>query len=124
MPFEVTVQDIVPVLPAGIYDAYFARISEESNDQGTYWLWVFVAKNGDETVEITATSSPKVTARTKSAKWLAGMGVDVAVGSKVNFDDLIDMPVKIVVAINDQGYSRIESVLPYGVADAPKSKAK
>ena len=118
MPFpdSVEVQDVVPVLPAGIYPAVFSKIDEQSNDQGTYWLWTFTARNGDEDVEITATSSPKITPRTKAAKWLAGMGIDVSVGAKVNFADLFDMPVQLVVIINEQGYSRIESVLPYSNA--------
>lgn len=109
----VEVEDIVPVLPAGIYPARFARITRERNDNGDYWLWTFVARDGDNDVEITATTSPRITPRTKAAKWLAGMGVEVAVGAAVNFDDYIDMPVQIVVVINDTGYSRIESVLPY-----------
>jgi hypothetical protein len=109
----VTVQDIVPVLPAGIYPAYFARITEERNDSGEYWLWTFVARNGDVDVEITATTSPKITPRTKAAKWLSGLGVNVAVGEEVNFSNVLDMPCQLVVIINDAGYSRIDSVLPY-----------
>lgn len=122
MPFEAEVQDVVPVLAPGIYDAVFSRISEETNDQGTYWLWVFTARNGDEDVEITATTSPRITPRTKAAKWLTGMGVNVAVGSKIDFEELYDMPVKIVVIINDTGYSRIESVLPYTPPQEAKAK--
>jgi len=119
----VTVQDIVPVLPAGIYPAYFARITAEQNDTGTYWLWTFVARNGDEDVEVTATTSPKVTPRTKAAKWLAGLGVDVSVGSNIDFNQYLDMPCQIVIIINDAGYSRIDSVLPYPTAEA-KGKGK
>lgn len=114
-----TVQDIVPVIPAGIYQAYFAKITVEQNDQGEYWLWTFVARNGDDDVEVTATSSPKITPRTKAAKWLAGMGVDVSVGKEVDFGAILDMPCQIVIVINEQGYSRIESVLPYPVTPAP-----
>lgn len=110
---QVIVEDVVPVLPAGIYPARFARITVEQNDTGQYWKWTFVARNGDNDVEITATTSPRITPRTKAAKWLAGMGVPVEVGRPVDFDNLIDMPVQIVVTINDAGYSRIESVLPY-----------
>lgn len=108
----VEVEDIVPVLPAGIYRARFSLIETQRNDQGEYWKWTFVADHEGEEVEITATTSPRVTPRTKAAKWLAGMGVDVAVGAMIDFDSLIDQPVQIVVIIGDTGYSRIDSVLP------------
>ena len=115
MPFDATVEDVVPVLPAGVYPARFAAISEEHNDNGTFWLWTFVARKGDEDVEVTATTSPRITPKTKAAKFLAGMGVAVAVGMPVRFDDLFDTPVQLVITINDGGYSRIENVLPYKV---------
>lgn len=108
-----TVEEIVPVIPAGIYPATFESIEEAENDSGKYWLWRFLARNGNEDVEITATSSPRITPRTKASKWLAGMGVQIEVGSDIDFDQLIGMPVQLVIIINDAGYSRIDSVLPY-----------
>lgn len=111
-----TVEEIVPVLPAGIYPAIFQSIEEAENDSGKYWLWRFAARNGDEDVEVTATSSPRITPRTKAAKWLAGMGQPVEVGRDIDFDVLLGMPVQLVIIINDAGYSRIESVLPYPAA--------
>lgn len=110
---KVEVEEVVPVLPAGIYAARFAKIEEQSNDQGKYWLWTFVAREGDNDVEVTATTSPRITPRTKAAKWLAGLGMDVTVGSQIDFDAIIDTLCQIVVVINEAGYSRIESVLPY-----------
>jgi len=121
--FKATVEDVIPVLPAGIYPARFANIEEQSNDNGTFWLWTFVARDGDNDVEITATTSPRITPRTKAAKWLAGMGQNIAVGAEVDFAPLIDTPVQIVVVIHETGYSRIESVLPYPVS-APVSERK
>lgn len=111
-----TVEDIVPVIPAGIYPATFEGIETASNDTGTYWLWRFIARNGDEDVEITATSSPRITPRTKAAKWLAGMGMEITVGADVDFGSLIGIPVQLVIIINEAGYSRIDSVLPYPAA--------
>jgi hypothetical protein len=108
----VTVEDVIPVIPAGIYPAYFAKITAEHNDSGDFWLWTFVARNGDEDVEVTATSSPRITPRTKAAKWLAGLGVNIGVGEEVDFASLIDMPCQLVIIINDAGYSRIDAVLP------------
>lgn len=121
--FKATVEDVIPVLPAGIYPARFANIEEQSNDNGTFWLWTFVARDGDNDVEITATTSPRITPRTKAAKWLGGMGQNIAVGAEVDFAPLIDTPVQIVVVIHETGYSRIESVLPYPVS-APVSERK
>lgn len=113
MPFEAQVDETTPVLDAGIYQATFEDIAEQSNDNGTYWLWTFKARDGDNDVDITATSSPRITPKTKAAKFLTGMGVAVEVGAKVNFAELVGMPVMIVVSVNADGYSRIENVLPY-----------
>jgi hypothetical protein len=112
MPFNVTVQDVVPVLPAGIYPAVFSKIEEQSNDNGTFWMWTFTARNGDLDVEITATTSPRITPKTKAAKWLAGLGGVVEVGQDIDFEAYYDTPCQIVVIINDAGYSRIDNVIP------------
>ena len=111
--YGATVEDIIPVLPAGIYPATFEGIESAENETGTYWLWRFIARNGDEDVEVTATSSPRITPRTKASKWLAGMGVAIEVGSDIDFTSLTGMPIQLVIIINDAGYSRIESVLPF-----------
>ena len=111
--YGATVEELVPVLPAGIYPATFEGIENAHNDQGAYWLWRFKAQNGDEDVEITATSSPRITARTKAAKWLAGMGAPIEIGRDIDFTALTGMPVQLVIIINDAGYSRIDSVLPF-----------
>jgi hypothetical protein len=118
---KVEVTDVVPVLPAGIHDAIFKSITAEHNDNGDFYLWVFSAQDGDGNfVDITGTTSPKITPRTKSAKWLAGLGVgDIKIGQSVDFDELVDMPVQLVIVINDAGYSRIENVLPYPTAVKP-----
>jgi hypothetical protein len=117
-----TVEDIVPVIPAGIYPAIFQSIEEASNDNGTFWLWRFLARNGDEDVEVTATTSPRITPRTKASKWLTGMGVNIEVGTDIDFDSLLGMPVQLVIIINDGGYSRIESVLPFPANGIKKAK--
>lgn len=120
--YGATVEDIVPVIPAGIYPATFEGIESANNDQGAYWLWRFIARNGDEDVEITATSSPRITPRTKASKWLAGMGVAIEVGTDIDFGALAGMPVQLVIIINEAGYSRIESVLPYPVTKPKKAE--
>lgn len=112
-PFVATVEEVVPVLAPGVYPARFAKIERQHNDNGEFWLWRFVARDGENDVEITATTSPRITPKTKAAKFLAGMGQTVEVGQAVDFASLYDMPVTLVVVINDAGYSRIENVLPY-----------
>lgn len=121
---QTIVQDVVPVLPAGVYPAIFSKIEEASNEQGNYWLWTFTARDGDVDVEITATTSPRVTLKTKAAKWLAGLGAPIDVGGNIDFDDYIDTPCQIVVIINEAGYSRIDSVLPYPTGNKATTKAK
>ena len=108
------VEEVVPVLPPGIYPARFGSISQGHNDNGIYWLLTFVARDGDNDVEITATTSPRITPKTKMGKWLTTMlGRPIAVGEHIDFDDVIDTPVQLVVEINDAGYSRIANILPY-----------
>lgn len=120
--YGATVEEIVPVIPAGIYPATFEGIEQGHNDNGTYWLWRFKARNGNEDVEITATSSPRITPRTKAAKWLLGMGTAVEVGKDIDFGSLVGTPVQLVIIINDAGYSRIDSVLPYPQGKEAKAK--
>ena len=111
--FKAQVEEVVPVLPAGIYPAYFSGIKEQTNDTGTFWLLTFSATNGDFQVEITATTSPRITPKTKMGKWLAALiGHQVVVGEVVDFSELAGAPCQIMVTINDAGYSRIEQVLP------------
>lgn len=117
---RVIVEDVVPVLQPGVYDALFSKIEEQSNDNGTFWMWTFTARDGSDDVEITATTSPRITPKTKAAKFLAGLGVTVDVGVEVDFAALYDTPCKIVVIINDAGYSRIDSVIP--IASPKKHK--
>jgi hypothetical protein len=120
--YGATVEEIVPILSAGVYPATFEGIESGHNDQGTYWLWRFKAQNADgEDKEITATSSPRITPRTKAAKWLQGMGATVEIGKDIDFGALVGMPVQIIVIINEAGYSRIDNVLPWpanGIAPA------
>ena len=111
--FTATVEDVVPVLPAGIYVATFTSIEKQSNDTGDYWLWKFTVYNDGQNIEITATSSPRITPRTKAAKFLAGLGLVPKIGEQVDFSLLKNTVCQLVVTINESGYSRIESVLPY-----------
>jgi hypothetical protein len=111
--FIAIVEEVVPVLPPGVYPARFAKIAEQTNDNGTFWMLTFVVEDENNVVEITATTSPRITPKTKMGKWLAVLvGRPVDVGEAINFNDIIDTPCQIVVTINEAGYSRIENILP------------
>lgn len=128
MRAEVT--DIVPAILPGIFPARFDAIEEKTNETGKYWLWSFTCavprdKIGDmeqwapeddmETslIPLTATTSPRITPRTKAAKWLEAITkAKVEVGAEVDFDSLIGAGCQIVVIISETGYSRIDSILP------------
>lgn len=115
--FTATVEEVIPVLQPGIYPARFAKIEQQHNDNGDFWLWTFVARDGDNDVEITATTSPRITPKTKSGKWLATLlGHPMQIGEAVNFGDVIDTVCQILIIINEAGYSRIEQVMPYPVS--------
>ncbi len=120
MPFNVQVEEVIPVLPAGVYQAYLGKIEEQSNDNGEFWLWTWVARNGDTDVEVTATTSPRITPKTKAAKWLAALGAKIDVGESLDLEAFYDTPCQIVIIINDQNYSRVDSVIPW---QEPKGKA-
>jgi hypothetical protein len=120
-----TVEDVIPAVKAGLYLARFDGVEQSSNDQGTFWLWTFTldvpgnmiedtAQYGDEDalIPLTSTSSPRITPRTKSAKWLEGLGVDVEVGNDVDFQSLVGRTCQVLTIVSDNGYSRIENVLP------------
>lgn len=117
-----TVEDVVPVVEAGIYNATFERIEQRSNDAGDFWWWAFAVYDGDEVKEVTATTSPRITPRTKAAKFLTGLGAQIEVGVDVDFGALIGTPCQLVCSVNDGGYTRIDTVLPLPVKNGAKAK--
>ena len=123
---KATVTDVVPAVLPGVFAARFDGVEEASNDSGDYWKWTFtldvpadfigdVDTYGAEAclIPVTATSSPRITPRTKSAKWLEALtGRPMEVGADVDFDDLVGTNCQVIIALSDTGYSRIEQVLP------------
>jgi hypothetical protein len=119
------VTDVVPAVLPGMYPARFDGVEDASNETGTYWKWTFTldvpatsigdtAQYGEDgaLIPVTATSSPRITPRTKAAQYLEGLGVKVDVGTEVDFDTLIGKSCQVIVALSDTGYSRIAQVLP------------
>lgn len=123
---KATVSDVIPAVLPGMFPARFDGVEEASNDTGDYWKWTFtldVPKDfvgdpetygaDDALIPVTATSSPRITPRTKSAKWLESLtGKPVEVGAELDFDELKGTVCQVIIALSDTGYSRIEQVLP------------
>lgn len=127
------VSDVVPAVLPGVFAARFGGIEEASNDTGDYWKWTFTLDVPAEfigdpdtygveqtLIPVTATSSPRITPRTKSAKWIEALTRQpVEVGTEVDFDAMVGGYCQVIIALSDTGYSRIEQVLP-----APQKPAK
>jgi hypothetical protein len=122
---KATVTDVIPAVLPGMYPARFDGVEDASNETGSYWKWTFtldvpgvsigdVEQYGDEgaLIPVTATSSPRITPRTKAAQYLEGLGVKVEVGTEVDFDALAGRTCQVIIALSDTGYSRIAQVLP------------
>jgi hypothetical protein len=133
---SVTVEDVVPAVKAGLYLARFDGVTLESNDQGTFWLWSFMldvpggmiedtAQYGteDSLIPLTSTSSPRITPRTKAAKWLEGLGQKITVGESVDFEKLVGSVCQVLTIVSENGYSRIENVLPAPPANQRPAKS-
>jgi len=122
---KAVVKDTIPAIAPGVYQGRFDGVREETNDQGTFWLWTFslavpgsaitdTEQYGDEdaVIPLTATSSPRITPRTKSARWLEGLGVRIEVDDEIDFDALKGRDCQVVVIVSEQQYSRVDAVLP------------
>lgn len=128
---KATVTDITPAALPGIYPCRFDAIEEKSNEQGKYWLWTFtfqvpeaklgnpsdpdvtVNEDGFALIPITSTTSPRITPRTKAAKWIETLrGSAVEVDEEIDFGTMIGLYALGVIELADTGYSRINSLLP------------
>jgi len=134
---KATVTNVIPAAQNGIYPCRFDGIEAATNEQGTYWLWTFThqvpdAKIGDREqfkaddvsgnalIPITATTSARITPRTKAAKWIEALrGSPVEVDEEIDFDALIGLYALSVIEVVDTGYSRIHSLLPANTQDHP-----
>jgi hypothetical protein len=124
------VTDIIPAVLPGVYPARFDAIEPKTNETGTYWLWTFTLAvpedhigdmeqwapaEGEATslIPVTATTSPRITPRTKAAKWIEAISrAKVEVGAEVDFDEMIGKACQVVVIVVETGYSRIDAILP------------
>lgn len=127
---KATVTDITPAVLPGIMPCRFDNIEEKTNEQGKYWLWSFtfhvpkdkigtleevgtVQDDGSALIPVTATTSPRITPRTKAAKWIEALrGTPVEVDEEIDFGTMFGLHALGVIEVADTGYSRINSLLP------------
>jgi hypothetical protein len=134
---KATVTDIIPAVLPGVFPARLDTIEEKSNETGKYWLWSFTLAvpalqigdmeqwapaegEGGSLIPVTGTTSPRITPRTKAAKWVEALGkVKVEVGTEIDLEALHGKHCQVVIIIAETGYSRIDAVLPAPEAAPP-----
>jgi len=106
------------LLKPGVYDATIAEVTVKERDGRTFLLWVFEVKYaGSKTTRVRRPTSlafgPKSTARSIAE---AALGRKIRDGEAVNTDDLIGLPVQVVITrgtrSDGEETNRVESVLP------------
>ena len=130
MSVTAKVSDVIPAVKAGMYAARFDSIEERTNEQGKFWFWTFTlqvpedkigdpeqftadADTGNALIPITATTSARITPRTKAAKWIEALrGKEVEVDEEIDFDDMLASTCYAIVEVADTNYSRIQSLMP------------
>ena len=137
MSVKATVTDVIPSILPGLFAARFDDIANKTNDQGTFWQWSYTVDvpkefvgdkmqygDDDALIPITATTSPRITPRTKAAAWIESLrGTPVEIGESIDFDALIGKTCQVIIIIAENGYSRIEKVLP-SARTAPRAKSE
>ena len=104
MPIEIK---YTPALEAGTYEARVTAVEERVNKDGQpYRWWQFTTEDGGT---VSAISSMNVGPRSKAGQWIAALiGRQPAQGESV---EVIGAPCLIGVAVNEDGFSEITSVL-------------
>jgi hypothetical protein len=138
MSVKAEVTDVIPSILPGLFAARFDDIALKVNDNGTFWQWTWTVDvpkefvgdkqqfgEDDALIPITATTSPRITPRTKAAMWIASLrGSEVEIGETIDFDEYTGKTAQVIIIIADNGYSRIEKVLPAARTAPRQSKAK
>jgi hypothetical protein len=127
-----TVTNVIPAVLPGIYPARFDAIEARTNEQGEFWYWTFTLAvpdgkigdpeqfhadpdSGNALIPVTATSSARITPKTKAANWIQALrGSPVVVDEEIDFDSLLTMTCQALIEITDTGYSRIAQLIPNG----------
>lgn len=96
----------------GVYDATLIAIDEDSNEHGDYRRWTFSIElaGGAASVELRAFSTMASGPRSKAYTWASTLlGAKPTPGQPV---ELVGRRCRVVVVTNDEGFARIDSLLP------------
>jgi hypothetical protein len=108
-------------LPAGLYGAQLVSIERQPGDQfGDYLRWTFNVRLADgSSTQVGFNTSTNTGPRSNAYKWATGLlGHKPAPGQA---EDLTGLTCQLAIVVNDEGFNRIESVMPgkAAVAAAP-----
>ena len=91
--------------------------AEFDGEERNLLRWTFSTDDG---ATIEGVSSQNTGPRSKLRAWCLGLGLDLRTGVKaLNADTLIGREGLITVILNDDGYAKVDSIVPL-----PKAKAK
>ncbi len=104
-------------LPAGVYPAILEGIEVGENDLGGYRKWRFAAETAEGVRAVTAMTSDASGPKSKAFKWAT-----VLLGRKPGDaeEQLVGLPCRLHLIVNDEGFNRVEALLP-PEADSAKS---
>ena len=96
-------------LDEGIYDAVLDGIEEGDNDFGAFRKWTFLVQTPDGERTITAMTSGASGPKAKAYKWAS-----VLLGHKPTGEEeqLHGLPCQVHLIVNDDGFNRVETLLP------------
>lgn len=108
-------------LPAGVYPAVLLGIEKGTSEQfGDFLKWSFNVRTADGgEAPLSAVSSISTGPKSKAYKWAAAMlGRNPAAGQP---EDLEGLTCQLHVTVNEEGFNRIESVLPLASTAPPRT---
>ena len=95
-------------------DGSWSREEIEGGDPVTFIEWKFnIADVGD----VSGTTSTATSKRSKLRAWSAGLGLDIATVRSVDAEALVGREGLITVVLKDDGYAKVDSIVPL-----PKAK--
>jgi hypothetical protein len=102
---------------AGTYDARLTALAgftaDFEGEARNLIRWTFEAVDGDLVVEVDGVTSTNTGKKAKARAWVTGLlGREPAAGERLGSLGLIGRECMIVVGINDDGYPKVEAVLP------------
>jgi hypothetical protein len=104
-------------IEAGVYPARLSNVEVKQSkaDGSDFRVWTFKAKVGDDIIDISGTTSMSNATNGKAFGWITAiLGRQPQVGEKVTLDLLKGTTVNVVVMKDANGFSKVESLAPFG----------